>query len=72
MSRRNQIWLAVIVVAGVGAGLLLGVGWGFAAAGVVLVLSEVVERIRRVRRARAGGAAAPSAFDTISARRRKR
>ena len=50
MSRRNLIWLAAIVVAGVVVGVIAGWIWGIVAAVVVLVGSESVERQRRRKR----------------------
>ena len=50
MSRRNAIWLVVIVAVGVVVGLIAGLVWGLISGGAVLVLSEVVERIARQRR----------------------
>lgn len=48
--RRSQIvWLVAIVVVGVIVGVLAGVWWGIGAAAVVLVISEVVERVQRSR-----------------------
>ena len=53
VSKRNMIWLAVIVVVGVLGWLLLGVVWGLVAAAVTLAVSEVVERRARAQRRRA-------------------
>lgn len=50
VSRSNLIWLALIVVVGVIVGIAAGVWWGVGAAALVLVLSEVVERVQRSRR----------------------
>jgi hypothetical protein len=53
MSKRNMIWLAVIVAVGVLGWLTMGVVWGLVAAAVVLAVSEVVERRARAQRRRA-------------------
>ncbi len=50
MSRRNAIWLVAIVAVGVVVGWIAGVVWGLVAGGTVLVVSEVVERVARMRR----------------------
>lgn len=50
MSKRNLIWLAIIVVVGLIFFLAISWVWGLIAAGVVLVISEIVERIHRQRR----------------------
>lgn len=50
MSRRNAIWLVVIVAIGVGVGLVAGLVWGLVAGGAALAISEVVERVGRQRR----------------------
>ena len=68
MSKRNMIWLAIIIVVGVVVGVVAGIGWGFLAAGITLLVSEVVERTARARR-RAAGAAAPKMRDVIESRR---
>lgn len=52
LSKRNLAWLAAIVIAGLLVGISVGPWWGVLAAVVVLVVSEVVERTRRSRRAR--------------------
>lgn len=56
MSKRNLIWLVIVVAAGV-LGWLLG-GWliGLIAAGVTLAISEVVERAARRNRVNANRA----------------
>ncbi len=53
MSKRNVVWLAIIVVVGVAVAATAGVWRGLLAAVVVLVVSEFVERILRQRRRRA-------------------
>ena len=52
MSKRNVVWLVIIVAVGVAVWVTAGVLWGLLAAGVVLAGSEVVERIARARRRR--------------------
>ncbi len=52
MSKRNMIWLVVVLVVGALAWVAFGVVVGLIAAGVMLALSEVIERrARRKRRA---------------------
>jgi MFS superfamily sulfate permease-like transporter len=73
MSKRNIIWLAVIVVVGVVGSIVFGIGWGLLAAAVVLVVSEVIERsVRRKRRAARGATDAPSVRDAVTTRRKRR
>lgn len=55
MSRRNAMWLGAIVVVGVVAWIASGPIAAMITAGVVLVVSEIVERVRRRRRAAAAG-----------------
>ncbi len=57
MSKRNMIWLAVVVVIGGVVWLIAGFLWGLLAAVVTLVVSEVIERTARQRRLNAKGAA---------------
>ena len=57
MTQRNLIWLAVILLAGVVGGFVLGLPIGLIPAAVVLVISEVVERT--ARRKRTNAAAVP-------------
>jgi Flp pilus assembly protein TadB len=71
MSKRNLMWLAAIVLVGVVTTVAAGFTWGLISAGVILVVSEVVERARR-RRRRQAGATIPSARDAIVTRRRPR
>lgn len=53
MNKRNIVWLVAIVVVGVVGWIALTWWLGLAAAGVTLVVSEVVERaVRKRRRAR--------------------
>jgi hypothetical protein len=48
--RRSQIvWLVVIVAAGLTVGILAGPWWGVGAAGVLLAISETIERVQRAR-----------------------
>lgn len=73
MTKRNIAWLVAIVAVGVGVTLVAGVVWGLIAAGVVLVVSELVERaVRRKRRAARGASGAPSLGDAINSRRKQR
>jgi hypothetical protein len=44
-----MVWLALIVAVGVIVGILAGPWWGVGAAAIVLVISEVVERVNRAR-----------------------
>jgi hypothetical protein len=55
ISKRNLVWLAVIIAVGVAVGLVAGVVPGLVAAAVVLVGSEIVERVARARRRAEGG-----------------
>lgn len=49
--RRSQIvWLFAIVAVGVIVGITVGPWWGVGAAVVVLLVSEVIERVQRARR----------------------
>jgi hypothetical protein len=48
--RRSQlVWLALIVAVGLVVGVIAGVWWGIGAAVVVLLVSEIVERVQRAR-----------------------
>ena len=53
MSKRNMIWLTVVVVVGVAGWLAVGIVAGLVAAAAVLAVSEVVERRARAQRRRA-------------------
>lgn len=53
MSKRNMIWLAVVIAAGVIAWLALGIVAGLVVAAVMLAVSEIVERRARAQRRRA-------------------
>jgi uncharacterized protein involved in cysteine biosynthesis len=53
MSKRNMVWLAVVVAVGVIAWLSLGIVAGLVAAAVTLAVSEVVERRARAQRRQA-------------------
>ena len=53
MSKRNMIWLAIVIAVGVIAWLAIGVVAGLIAAAVTLAASEVIERRARTRRRRA-------------------
>ena len=67
-----MVWLVVIVVVGIVAGATLGIAWGFVAAAVTLVISDLVERVMRSRRRRArGDDTRPSlVHDALTKRRR--
>lgn len=69
MSKRNMTWLAVIIGVGVAVWLATSIVWGLIAAGVVLVVSEVVERTARIRR-RGAKSAGTGVRDVIADRRR--
>jgi len=57
VSKRNMIWLAVVLAVGVLGWLAFGIAAGLIAAAVALVVSEVVERrARKQRRAARDGA----------------
>jgi len=53
VSKRNMIWLAVVVAAGVIAWLAVGIVAGLVVAAVMLAVSEIVERRARAQRRRA-------------------
>ena len=72
MSRRNLAWLVAVIAVGIIVWIAAGLLWGVLAAIATLVLSEVVERIRRRRRAAAGGRPVPSVRSAIAGRRRTR
>ena len=50
LSKRNAIWLAVILAVAVLGGVLLGLPLGLIPPAVVLVISEIVERSARRKR----------------------
>jgi Flp pilus assembly protein TadB len=50
MAKRNMIWLAVVIAAGVLGWLAVNIVVGLLAAVIVLAISEVVERRARARR----------------------
>jgi hypothetical protein len=50
MSKRNLIWLALIIAAAVIGGMLVGMPFGLIPPAVVLVISEIVERSARRKR----------------------
>ncbi len=58
MSKRNMIWLAIVVAVGVIAWLAANIVVGLIAAAIVLAISEVVERRARTARRRASSDAA--------------
>jgi hypothetical protein len=73
VSKRNIIWMAAILVAGVGVWIAAGPLWGVLAAVGVLIVSEVIERQRRTRiRAARGVTDSPSVKDAIAVRRKRR
>ncbi len=47
MSKRNIVWLIVVIVSGVIGVLVFGFPWGLVVPAVTLAVSEVVERRRR-------------------------
>ena len=53
MSKRNMIWLAVIIGVGVIAWLAVSVVAGLVGAAVMLAISEVFQRRQRAQRRRA-------------------
>lgn len=53
MSKRNIIWLVVVVAVGVVTWLAIGKIAGLVAAAIVLAVSEIVERRARTQRRRA-------------------
>ena len=57
MSKRNLIWLAVVVAVGIVVWLAAGFLWGLLAAVATLVVSELIERSARRKRLAAKGAA---------------
>lgn len=72
MTKRNLVWMALVVV-GLVVGWLIG-GWvvGVLTALAVLIASEVVERTRRRRIATAAGTEVPSVRNAITSRRTSR
>jgi uncharacterized protein involved in cysteine biosynthesis len=50
MSKRNLAWLVIVIAVGALVWVLFGVVPGLVAAGLVLVISEVVERRARTKR----------------------
>jgi MFS superfamily sulfate permease-like transporter len=72
MSKRNIVWLIVVVVVGVVGSIVLGIGWGLLAAAVVLVVSEVVERATRRRRRAARGETDPVSLRSAVTNRKRR
>ena len=53
VSKRNMIWLAVVIAAGVIAWLTVGIVAGLVVAAVMLAVSEIVERRACAQRRRA-------------------
>ena len=49
-SKRNLIWLVLIIAAAIAGGMLLGLPLGLVPAAGVLVISEIVERSARRKR----------------------
>jgi MFS superfamily sulfate permease-like transporter len=70
MSKRNLLWLAAIVAVGVVGTIAFGIGWGLVLAVAVLVVSELVERGRRRRRAVARGEERAAPVRDVLRRRR--
>ncbi len=58
MSKRNMIWLAIVIAVGVITWLAVSIVAGLVAAAVVLAVSEFVERRARAGRRRAAQDAA--------------
>lgn len=54
MSKRNLIWLALIIAAAVVGGMVMGMPLGLIPPAVVLVVSELVERSARRKRSQSG------------------
>jgi uncharacterized protein involved in cysteine biosynthesis len=50
MSKRNLAWLVILIAVGALVWVVFGVVPGLVAAGLVLVISEVVERRARTKR----------------------
>jgi nitrogen fixation protein FixH len=70
MTKRNVMWLVVLVAVGVIVAISVSLVWGLLAAGAVLVSSELFERARRKRlRAARGITSRPSVTDAIRSRR---
>jgi hypothetical protein len=72
VSKTNAIWLTAIVVVGVAVTVATSIGWGLAAAGITLVVSEVAQRAARKRRQVGSGAATGSPLRSLLSRRRRR
>jgi uncharacterized protein involved in cysteine biosynthesis len=53
MTKRNLIWLAVIIIVGVIVGISISIVAGVIAGAAVLVVSELVERSARRKRQQA-------------------
>jgi len=53
VSKRNMIWLAVVIAVGLLAWLTFNIVVGLVAAAVMLAVSEIVERRARAERRRA-------------------
>ncbi len=67
-----MIWLGAVVVVGVVVAVAVSVLWGLVAGVATLVVSDVVERVRRRRRALATGSQVPSIRDVFSRRKSSR
>ena len=73
MSKRNVVWLVVVIGVGVLVWITAGLLWGVLAAAVTLIGSELIERARRKkRRAARGETGSPSLADAVKARHKRR
>lgn len=70
MSKRNLVWLVVIVGVTVIAWIALGALWGIVLGVATLVVSEAVERTRRRKRQIARGVEPTSPMRTAMTRRK--
>ena len=50
LSKRNLIWLGLIIAAAIAGGMLVGLPLGLIPAAGILVISEIVERSARRKR----------------------
>jgi hypothetical protein len=72
MSKRNLVWLAVIVGVTVIAWIALGALWGIVLGVVTLLASEAIERVRRRKRQVARGEEPHSPVRTAMTQRKPR
>lgn len=70
MSTRNLMWLGVVIAVGVVVTMAANIWWGLLAAGIVLTVSEVVERSARNKRRAAAGQPKASLRDLLPSRRK--